>query len=225
MPTMTDVENYARALGIPVEEAAQKLGMAVEKGLQPQVDALQQLAKQAWYGPQKTSPVAIPNQSPSPDRNGSTLANQGVYDKQLSDRLKRNADAATAHQKWVDENSDDSGYTKYADGGTAGYNGQIPPPIEQTQPKPSPYSDPNQNWLETAKQLMTDPTKRPDMHAMGGEVASHDPDLGKDRFMHLKDMLSKHKKAKSELEASKNPEKFMEKNKNMSIRGLKGVAF
>lgn len=223
MPTMTDVENYARALGIPVEEAAQKMGMAVEKSLQPQVDALQQLAKQAWYGPQKTPPALVSGPTPSSDRNGSTLAGQGAYEKQLSDRLKQNAAAASAHQKWVDENSDDSGYTKYADGGTAGYNGQIPPPIEQTQPKPRPYSDPNQNWLETAKSLMTDPTKRPEMHAMGGEV--HDPDLGKDRFMHLKSMMKKHKRANSELEASANPQKFMDKMKNPSIKNKKGIAF
>jgi hypothetical protein len=47
----------------------------------------------------------------------------------------------------------------------------------------------------------------------------------KQRFSHLKEMLKKHKKANSELEASKNPLKFIQANRNPSIRGLKGVAF
>lgn len=38
-------------------------------------------------------------------------------------------------------------------------------------------------------------------------------------------MLKKHKKAHAELEASKNPMKFIQDNKNMSIKGLRGVAF
>lgn len=47
--------------------------------------------------------------------------------------------------------------------------------------------------------------------------------LYKEKYGRLKDLMKK--KAKSELNASKNPEKFMKENKNPSIKGLKGVAF
>lgn len=60
--------------------------------------------------------------------------------------------------------------------------------------------------------------KQDDSYADGGTV-------GGERFSHLKDMQAKHGKATAELDASKNPEKFMEKMKNPSINGLKGVAF
>jgi hypothetical protein len=52
----------------------------------------------------------------------------------------------------------------------------------------------------------------------------HDPNAFKSKFNALKDMLKKHKKANSELIASNNPMKFIQDNKNMSIKGLKGVA-
>jgi hypothetical protein len=66
---------------------------------------------------------------------------------------------------------------------------------------------------------MTDPTKRPDMHAMGGDVQE------KPKFSHLEEMIKKHKKAGSELQASKDPMKFIKDSKNMSIKNKKGVAF
>jgi len=56
-------------------------------------------------------------------------------------------------------------------------------------------------------------------HMAEGGMASHE------HFQRLKDMLKKHRKANSELKASANPMKFIEDNKNMSIKGLKGVAF
>jgi hypothetical protein len=46
-----------------------------------------------------------------------------------------------------------------------------------------------------------------------------------EKFSKLKKMMGKPKKAMSELEASKDPMGFIEKNKNMSIKGLRGVAF
>lgn len=55
-------------------------------------------------------------------------------------------------------------------------------------------------------------------YAKGGEVKE-------ERFSHLKDMLKKHKRANAEIEASNDPMKFIEKNKNMSIKGRRGVAF
>lgn len=45
----------------------------------------------------------------------------------------------------------------------------------------------------------------------------------KKRFSKLKKSLAK--KATSEKEASENPEKFLEKMKEPSIKGLKGIAF
>lgn len=48
----------------------------------------------------------------------------------------------------------------FDDGGTVGYNGQVPPPIPQQQPQQNPPSDPNADWLAIAKHLMTDPTQR-----------------------------------------------------------------
>lgn len=51
-------------------------------------------------------------------------------------------------------------------------------------------------------------------------------DHHKIRFEKTKQLFKKHaRKAMSELNASKNPEKFMEDNKNMSIKDAKGVAF
>jgi hypothetical protein len=47
----------------------------------------------------------------------------------------------------------------------------------------------------------------------------------KNRFKRTKKMLQPPGKATAELEASKDPMGFLERNKNMSIRGLKGVAF
>lgn len=49
----------------------------------------------------------------------------------------------------------------------------------------------------------------------------------KDQFKKLRALLQKKssRKATAELEASKNPMKFMKDNKNMSLRGLKGVGF
>lgn len=46
----------------------------------------------------------------------------------------------------------------------------------------------------------------------------------KDKFKRLKKMLGKGRKATAELDASRNPEKFMRENKNPSIKGLKGIA-
>ncbi len=50
----------------------------------------------------------------------------------------------------------------------------------------------------------------------------------KERFKKLKKMLnnkqSNYGKATAELDASKNPMKFIADNKNMSIKGRKGVA-
>ena len=54
-----------------------------------------------------------------------------------------------------------------------------------------------------------------------------------DKFKKLKGMMSKHvgkktyqhpMKASAELEASKNPDEYMKKMKNPSIRKLKGIA-
>lgn len=117
MPTMRDIEDYARALGIPVEDAAQTLGMAIEKGIQPQVDALQQMASQAWHGPQKLiSPTVPSGPSPLPDRNGATLSDQGNYEQDLRSRLLQLGNEENAKQQNVDSfNPDD--YTKYAMGG------------------------------------------------------------------------------------------------------------
>jgi hypothetical protein len=53
----------------------------------------------------------------------------------------------------------------------------------------------------------------------------HDSNFGKTRFNALKELMKKHKKANSQIRASANPMKFIQDNKNMSIRGLKGVAF
>ena len=47
----------------------------------------------------------------------------------------------------------------------------------------------------------------------------------KQRFKRLRTLLQPSGKATAELEASKDPEKFMKKMKNMSLKGLKGVAF
>lgn len=51
----------------------------------------------------------------------------------------------------------------------------------------------------------------------------------KERFKRLKKMLNNKQpnygKATAELDASKNPMKFLQDNKNMSLKGKKGVAF
>jgi hypothetical protein len=47
--------------------------------------------------------------------------------------------------------------------------------------------------------------------------------LYKETYGRLKKMIKG--KANSELKASKNPKKFMEENKEPSIKGLKGIAF
>jgi hypothetical protein len=48
----------------------------------------------------------------------------------------------------------------------------------------------------------------------------------KDKFYRIKKMWGKKgKKATAEKDASKNPKKFMEDNKEPSIKGLKGIAF
>lgn len=48
----------------------------------------------------------------------------------------------------------------------------------------------------------------------------------KEKFKKIKYLMKKNsKKATAELDASKNPEKFMKKMKNPSIRSLKGIAF
>lgn len=163
MPSMKDIEDYARAAGIPVEEAAQKFGMAAERAISPAANALQQMASQAWDGPQK--PQTIP-EPPSINRNDATLGDQGDYQKELSDKLHNIGSAEQAHQQWLNDNADDSGYTKYAN---------------------------------------------------GGQVAN--------KFSHLSDMMKKHKKAGSELAASRDPMKFIKDNKNMSIKNKKGIAF
>lgn len=49
-------------------------------------------------------------------------------------------------------------------------------------------------------------------------------DKKKDRFKRTKKHL-KARKAMAELNASKNPIKYLEENKEPSIKGLKGVAF
>ena len=73
----------------------------------------------------------------------------------------------------------------------------------------------HQQWLDDNNNDVADGgyTK----YAEGGNVT--------DKFSHIKEMMNKHKKAGSELEASKNPQKFMEKMKNPSIKGLRRVAF
>lgn len=53
----------------------------------------------------------------------------------------------------------------------------------------------------------------------------HDSSYSKPKFSHLKEMLKRYKKASAGLEASRNPMKFIEDNKNPSIKGLRGVAF
>lgn len=60
----------------------------------------------------------------------------------------------------------------------------------------------------------------PKNYAEGGEAMSNE----KQRFSHLKEMMKKHKKAQSELIASKDPMKFIRDNKSMSIKNKKGVA-
>jgi len=47
----------------------------------------------------------------------------------------------------------------------------------------------------------------------------------KKRFSHLKELLGRHKKATAELVASHDPMKYIQDHKNMSIKGLHGVAF
>lgn len=47
----------------------------------------------------------------------------------------------------------------------------------------------------------------------------------KDRFGRIKKLIQPDGKATAELDASKNPMAFMKANKNMSLRGKKGVAF
>lgn len=47
----------------------------------------------------------------------------------------------------------------------------------------------------------------------------------KNHFKRLKESLKSRGKATAELDASKNPQKFMEQNKNPSIKNNKGVAF
>ncbi len=167
MAQWKDVEDYANAKGIPVQQAAQELGMNLEAG----IGALGKLSSQAWNGPPKSVPPSGP--VPMPERNDATLANQEGYEKNLSDKLRAIGQQETARQKESDSFNPDE-YTQYA---------------------------------------------------MGGEVAPHDPELGKPKFNHLKEMMKKHRKAKSELQASKDPMKFIQDNKNMSIKGLKGVAF
>lgn len=53
----------------------------------------------------------------------------------------------------------------------------------------------------------------------------HDPNFNKPKWGLLAEMLKKHKKAHAEIDASKNPMKFIKDNRNMSIKGSKGVAF
>lgn len=176
MPSVKDIESWARARGIPVEQAFQELGMKVERTMQPAADALKQMQDNAMEGIRRASgiiPQPVPPPPPDPNRNGQTLLNQEGYQQDLSQRLKQIGAAETEKQQNMDNfNPDD--YTKYS---------------------------------------------------MGGEVAPHDENLGKPKFNHLNDMMKRHKKANSEIEASANPMKFIKDNKNMSIKGKKGVAF
>jgi hypothetical protein len=161
-----DVEKFAQAAGIPVNEAAAKLGVAINKFADPKIDAIRQMYQKQMLGAPPPAPPSGP--PPDPSRNDATLANQPAYEQQLSDRLKKAGQGVPQNQV---------------------------PLIEQ---------GPNDNT---------------GLYAHGGRV-----DL-KPNFSHLQDMMKKHKKAGSELAASRNPEKFMEKMKNPSIKGLKGVAF
>ena len=161
-----DVENFARAVGIPVEDAAKRLGVALDKATEPSVNALTKMYQNQMVGSQPPVPPSGP--PPDPSRNDATLANQGAYEQQLSDRLK-----------------------------TAGQG--VP-----------------QNQQPLIEQGANDNTG---LYAMGGDVEE------KPRFSHLEDMVKKHKKAGSELAASKDPMKFIRDNKSPSIKGLKGVAF
>lgn len=180
-----DVENYARAIGIPVEDAAKRLGVAMDKATQPSVDALTKMYQNQMAPSQP--PTAPSGPPPDPSRNDATLANQGAYEQQLSDRLKAIAtqDPSQPHQPLI-ENPDLN--ATYAMGGDVPDNNNDVAGGGYTQ------------------------------YAMGGDV-----DL-KPKFSHLEDMIKKHKKAGSELEASRNPQKFMEKMKNPSIKGLRGIA-
>lgn len=45
------------------------------------------------------------------------------------------------------------------------------------------------------------------------------------KFKQLRKMIQVNRKAQSQRKASKNPKKFMEENKEPSIKNLKGVAF
>ncbi len=64
--------------------------------------------------------------------------------------------------------------------------------------------------------------KPEEKYAEGGMV--HDEKFNQPRFSQLKELQKKHKKAHAELDASKNPMKFIADNKNMSIP-KKGIAF
>ncbi len=173
MPSVKDIENWARSRGIPVEQAFQELGMKVERTIQPAADALKQMSDNISNSMTSTQRIPVPSSPPNADRNDATLSNQAAYEDNLRARLQQNADAGAAQQQNSDNfNPDD--YTKYA---------------------------------------------------MGGEVAPHDEHLGKPKFNHLKDLMKKHRKANSEIEASNNPQKFMDKMKNPSIKGKKGIAF
>lgn len=45
------------------------------------------------------------------------------------------------------------------------------------------------------------------------------------KFKKIKELMGRGQKATAELDASKNPMKYIQTHKNMSIKGLRGVAF